>query len=118
MFIDRSARFCILVEGGEKRMLKTIIEFTDVAKLHWKNFIFVWLWPPIFLAFLAFEGFGYPILIFWTIWMPYYYWSLHIAAKPFGEKSYRNKYYFVWAILVPLLLWILDPYFLRFMQTP
>jgi len=97
--------------------MKTIIEFAESAKFYWKNFIFVWLWPLIFLFFLAFDGFGHPILIFWAIGMPYYYWSLRKAAIPFGKKAYRNKFYLVWAGLFPLLFWILDSYFLRFLKA-
>ncbi|MDP1817280.1 MAG: hypothetical protein Q8K92_22680 [Leadbetterella sp.] len=81
------------------------ISLLDMAKIHWRAFAPMWIFPVFFLAggTIA-DQIGHPEIFFWSI-TPLFFWVFFRASKPCRPKEKGYLKCIFWAIFFPLIIW-------------
>jgi hypothetical protein len=67
-----------------------------------------WIFPFVFLyGGLAADKIGHPLLFFWLIAAPLFFWSFARASSPWRRKEVGYWSGVFWSMVVPFLLWAL-----------
>ena len=79
------------------------------ARRHWRSLLPSWLFPIVFLfgGFALDGAIGHSTLTFWVLWLPLFFWSFSRATTPFRRREMPITHVWVWAMLVPFLLWVI-----------
>ena len=76
--------------------------------MHWRSFAPAWLFPIAFLyGGQAADQFGHPLVFFWVIAAPLFFWSFAHATAPYRKKQIGYWHMVFWSMGVPFLIWIL-----------
>ena len=83
----------------------------QAARMHWRSFAPAWVFPLVFLfGGLASEQLGHPILFFWVVAVPLFFWTFSRATAVWrkGQLGYWQTAF--WAMFVPFLIWAVAVY--------
>lgn len=81
-------------------------DFAAIIRAHWRRFIWIWLFPPAFLATLLVPAFGRsPLAFFLLVDLPMFLFCCHMASKPVRRRQITVGQGVVFVILVPFVLW-------------
>lgn len=81
-------------------------QIVTVVKRHWRRFLWIWIFPLVFLctAFVpAFEQ--YPLAFFVALDLPLLFVCLFMASKPVRKHEVTLGQGMVLIVLVPFLIW-------------
>jgi len=77
-----------------------------VLKLHWKRFVWAWVFPClVFGALLVPEVGRYPRLLFFGIGLPIFFWCYYVASKPVRERRVTIAQGMILIVLAPIIIW-------------
>lgn len=75
--------------------------------MYWRSFAPAWLFPLVFLyGGVVSQRLGHPVLFFWFIAMPLFFFTSFRASRPWVERKIRYGHYVLLAIVLPFLIWI------------
>jgi len=87
------------------------ISLMGAAKMHWRAFAPAWVFPVFFLfGGVESERLGHPLLFFWLIAVPLFFWTFGRAAAVWSRRQLGYWPTVFWAILVPFLIWAVAVY--------
>jgi hypothetical protein len=76
------------------------------AKIFWRDFAPAWAFPVIFLyGGRASDELGHPLLFFYFVVAPFFFWSLNRAWRPFFQQKVRYWHSLFWGMLLPCVIW-------------
>ncbi|WP_342617098.1 hypothetical protein [Rhodoferax sp. GW822-FHT02A01] len=81
---------------------------SDAVRKHWRNFLFAWVLPLVLLfgSRIA-EKAGHLNLFFIFVAMPLFFWSSHIASRPYQKRQITYFHAVVLGLIIPFLVWTL-----------
>ena len=72
------------------------------ARNYWRSFAAAWVFPLVFLfGGLLSEELGHPLVFFWLIAAPFFFWSFFRAFR--APVNYWHMAF--WGFLVPFIIW-------------
>jgi hypothetical protein len=78
------------------------------GKLFWRSFAPAWLFPVVFLyGGIASEELGDPLLFFFFVAIPLFFWSFLRASRPWLEQKIQFWHSAFWGLLLPFLIGML-----------
>ena len=76
--------------------------------MHWRSFAPAWLFPLSFLyGGLAADQLGHPLVFFWVVAAPLFFWSFACATVPWSKKQVSYWHTVFWSLGVPFFMWTL-----------
>ena len=79
----------------------------EAVKTFWRNFAFAWVFPIVFLyGGLAADELGQPLLFFWLVATPLFFWSFFLASRPWLQQKIRYWHCVFWGMAVPFIIWM------------
>ena len=79
----------------------------DAAKTFWRSFVPVWVFPVVFLfGGVASEQLGHPVVFFWLVALPLFFWSFSRAIRLWLEKKIKYSHIAFWAFAFPFMIWV------------
>jgi hypothetical protein len=89
----------------------TTISLLGAAKAHWRLFIPAWVFPVVLLfGGTLSERLGHPLLFFWLVAVPLFFWALSRASVPWRQGQLKYWPTVFWAMLVPFVIWAIAVY--------
>lgn len=77
------------------------------ARVHWRSFAPAWGFPFVFLfGGLAAERIGHPLIFFFLVAVPLFFWSFSRATAPWLKQEIGYWHCIFWAVVVRFLLWV------------
>lgn len=81
--------------------------FPAIIRAHWKRLIWMWLWPPAFLATLAIPAFSRdPAGFFLIVDFPAMGVCFYMASKPVRRREITVGQGVILVILLPFMIWV------------
>ncbi|WP_148282971.1 hypothetical protein [Pseudogulbenkiania sp. NH8B] len=78
-----------------------------VAKVYWRHFAPAWMLPIVLLPVDALSArLGHPLLFFWLIVMPLFFWGIFRGARPWLEHKIKYWHCVFWIMVFPFLIWV------------
>jgi len=102
--VQYTARETIRIETLQMEQVRpaTLI---DAAKAFWGNFLPAWIFPVFFLfGGLASETLGHPLLFFWLVALPLFFWSFLRWARLGLERKVRYWHAVFWGMVFPFII--------------
>jgi len=76
--------------------------------MHWKRFVWIWLFPPPFLFSVLVPAFSrYPRAFFLMVDLPLFFTCYYMASKPVRKQEITVGQGMVALVVVPFVLWAL-----------
>jgi hypothetical protein len=77
------------------------------VRMYWRRFLPAWVFPFIFLyGELAANEAGHPVVFFWAVAAPLFFWSFGRATLPWLRQEAHYWHIVFWAMVVPFLIWV------------
>ena len=77
------------------------------ARVFWRSFAPVWAFPVVYLLIsVVTNKIGHPLLGWWLLGMPLFFWCFFRAARPWLDRRIRYWHHAFWSALVPFILWM------------
>src|SRR5262245_20196517 len=77
------------------------------GRMFWRSFAPAWVFPAVLLPiFLVSEKIGHPLLIWWLVEMPLFFWCFLRATRPWLDGRIRYSHQAFWGVVVPFLVWV------------
>jgi hypothetical protein len=77
------------------------------ARVFWRSFAPLWAFPVVSLLIsIVTTKIGHPLLGWWLLGMPLFFWCFFRAARPWLDRHIRFWHQAFWVLLVPFALWI------------
>jgi hypothetical protein len=78
----------------------------EAGKRFWRIFAPAWLFPVVFLyGGTASEELGHPLLFFFFVAIPLFFWSFFRASRPWLNQKIQFWHSAFWGLFLPLLIW-------------
>lgn len=78
----------------------------SVLRLHWRRFIWVWLFPILVFGLLLIPSPAqHPWLILFSVGFPAFFCSYYIASKPVRDHRVTIGQGMILIVLVPIIVW-------------
>jgi uncharacterized Tic20 family protein len=83
----------------------------QTARTFWREFFAAWLFPLVFLfGGVASERVGHPVLFFWLVAMPLFFWAFARASRPWLRKQVKYWHAVVLGMLLPFAVFAVAVY--------
>ena len=77
----------------------------EAGKIFWRSFAPAWLFPVVFLyGEIASDELGYPLLFFFFVAIPLFFWSFFRASRPWINQRIRFWHSAFWGLMLPFLI--------------
>lgn len=75
------------------------------GRAFWRNFLPAWIFP-VFIIFggLASDTLGHPLLFFWLVASPLFFWSFFRWARLWLERKVRYWHAAFWGMVFPFII--------------
>lgn len=76
------------------------------AKTYWRSFVPIWVFPIVFLyGGVASDKMGHPLMFFWLVAMPYFFWCFSRAARIWLAQQIKYSHFAFLVFLFPFMIW-------------
>jgi hypothetical protein len=77
------------------------------GRRYWKTFLAMWAAPVVWVsAFVAADRIGHPLLGWWVVGCPFFFWSFVRPARLWLTQRIRYWHWFILGIVIPVIVFI------------
>jgi hypothetical protein len=91
---------------GTKEVAILVDTNVGALKKHWKRFVWMWMFPPVFLATALVPQFhDHPMAFFLLVDLPLFFVCYFIASKPVRRHEVTARQGVVAIVVLPVAIW-------------